>query len=451
MQIETKNVAPTPYQHAVLTVPETYNLLLAGGRGGGKTYAACLAILRHVEQYAQGARVLIIRESYPAARELEETLSHLLHSAYGKVRHNRHEHRFLLPNGASVEVGQLAAPDDYQKYQGRSFSLVAIDEYGLIRDRKWVELLKSNLRGAEGVPLRTIATANPGGPGHAFLHKSFVAASPAWHPFDVDGETWVVCPSVYTDNPHLDHADYERKLRAATGNDEELARAWLTGDWNIARGAFFASALNEATHMVPEPWPHAVTADWRPAIGLDWGSAAPSVCLLGVVSPGVYGYAKGSVIVIDELAVHEPGDLNAGMHWPVGKLSESIHEMTRRWGVKYPKGVSDDAAGLDESLLDALRRHGLRVTRPKKERVAGWSLLRQMLHNAKDKNGKPGLYISTKCKYVWATLPFLERDPHRPEDLDTRGPDHGADALRYLVMHLAGRPRTGEAKHIGMY
>ena len=51
--------------------------------------------------------------------------------------------------------------------------------------------------------------------------------------------------------------------------------------------------------------------------------------------------------------------------------------------------------------------------------------------------GKPdraGLYISRKCKYLWETLPILERDQKRVEDLDSTGPDHGADALRYGIL-----------------
>lgn len=57
-------IAPTPYQARCLAVPETYNLFLGGGRGGGKSYGALLLVLRHVEQYSDRARPLIVRETY---------------------------------------------------------------------------------------------------------------------------------------------------------------------------------------------------------------------------------------------------------------------------------------------------------------------------------------------------------------------------------------------------
>jgi len=41
------------------------------------------------------------------------------------------------------------------------------------------------------------------------------------------------------------------------------------------------------------------------------------------------------------------------------------------------------------------------------------------------------MFISRSCVYAWSTLPYLGRDPRRPEDLDSRGPDHASDALRY--------------------
>ena len=69
--------------------------------------------------------------------------------------------------------------------------------------------------------------------------------------------------------------------------------------------------------------------------------------------------------------------------------------------------------------------------------------------SSKEKNGKPGLYVTARCKYFWATVPFIERDPHRPEDVVTDGPDHAADAARYALMHRAHRASEGHT--VGMF
>jgi len=48
------------------------------------------------------------------------------------------------------------------------------------------------------------------------------------------------------------------------------------------------------------------------------------------------------------------------------------------------------------------------------------------------KPDKPGLYVNRACAaYWWATVSYLARDTKRVEDVDSSGPDHGADACRY--------------------
>jgi hypothetical protein len=90
------------------------------------------------------------------------------------------------------------------------------------------------------------------------------------------------------------------------------------------------------------------------------------------VAPGDQGnFPKGTLILVDELATCDPRDLNVGLHWPPSKLAEAISEMARRWGMRSVHGVSDDASGLDDSLLNVLRQHGLFFQRAQKQRIAG--------------------------------------------------------------------------------
>ena len=49
-------------------------------------------------------------------------------------------------------------------------------------------------------------------------------------------------------------------------------------------------------------------------------------------------------------------------------------------------------------------------------------------------DGRPWIYFFTTCKDAIRTLPLLEYDPYRPEDLDTEGEDHIADEVRYMCM-----------------
>jgi hypothetical protein len=306
--------------------------------------------------------------------------------------------------------------------------------------------LKSNLRATEEIPLQEVRAANPGGLQHAYLHHRYITKELPDHPFEVDGETWVWLPSTLRDNPHLNRGDYEKKLRAAAGSDEALAKAWIDGDWNIARGAMFADVLDEKIHRInvqPDDSRFNIY-DYRPFISMDWGSARPSVVYLCLRAhgDGRVPLPRGSLILLDE--VHTAvslEDLNTGQEWSPGKLAEAIHDMCERWGLRnVPHGIGDDYYGLDESLLQVFQREGIWLQLPNKgkgSRVSGWSKMRDLFFNAKARNGKPGMLVNTRCKYFWATLPFLPRDPDRPEDIISNGPDHGADAARYAVLHHA--------------
>lgn len=433
-------IEPSPYQSAILDIPEKYNLLLCGGRGGGKSFAIMFLLLRHVQMYGSAAYALLVRESYEAIKQLEEDFELLVYQIYGtQVKiHNKTEHTFHFPNGGKVQFGQLAEQKDYVKYQGKSYTFLVVDEYGEISNPKWVTLLMSNLRGPKNIPIRTVWAANPGGAQHGFLHYEFIAPSEPWTPYLRKGTEWVCCPSTLVDNPHLNHEQYEQALRDACGNDEALLKAWLAGDWNINRGAYFAGALDETIHKIPaEQFPvQKLSSLWMPYMGMDWGSGAPCITYLAAESPGVHGCPKGSLILVDELAIYDPSDqgMNTGLSWPPAKLAEAQKDMCAKWGV-FPAGAGDDAFGLEDSLLETLEEHGVYFVRPKKERVAGWQEMRNMLTAAKLRNGQPGLWISARCEYFWKTVPSLQRDPKRPEDLVTTGPDHGADAARYTVMH----------------
>jgi hypothetical protein len=73
------------------------------------------------------------------------------------------------------------------------------------------------------------------------------------------------------------------------------------------------------------------------------------------------------------------------------------------------------------------------------DRVNGWA---EILQGFGDVDGgvKPTLFIHKRCGRLLETLPALQHDPNRPEDVlkvdcdeDGIGGDDAADVLRYLV------------------
>jgi len=442
------------YQNRVLLIPETMDIFQGGGRGGGKSQGMGFLALRHIQQHGEQARVLYIRKTYPSLADFELLCRELFNHAYGgQARYNMSAHVWRFPNGGYMELGQLEGPQDYSKYQGRSFTLLLVDEAGEFASPADIDRLRSNLRGPAGVPIRTVISANPGGVGHAWLTRRYIKTP--WQSFteEASGRAFVNCPSTFLDNPGLDHAQYERQLKASCPTDPELLRAWLDGDWHIARGAYFASSLDESRNMI-EPWDR-IPPGFRSYLSHDFGSTAPSVTYLVLESDGEKGpdgkyYPRGSLILFDELATVDPDDPTKGLGWNVDILAEEIKaQLCTPWKI-HAQGVCDDACFAATghsggSLAEEFQRAGVYFTPAKKgDRIAGWQRMKRFLMDA-GKPDVPGMYISRNCRYFWETVPYLGRDKRRVEDLDSTGPDHAADAARYAFIS------SGKMQQVQLY
>ena len=345
----------SPFQQRVMGIPEECSIFLGGGRGGAKSHALAILALRHSTQYGQRARILYVRDSYKGIADFEEITRELFGRIYGKAaRFNQNEGVWRLPGGAYFELNQMSNESDYLKFQGRSFSLVMVDEAGQYPTPHLIDKLRSNMRGPAGMPIRMVLAANPGDAGHHFLARRYVFRAAPWTPFlePETGSMFCHCPSTFRDNPFIDQNTYEAQLRASCAADPELLRSWLSGDWSISRGAFFGSVLSETTNAI-DPWaPDSLTRlrtrqtyagngvylqkggdEWKCWLSHDFGVSAPSATGLFAESPGAVGpdgvyYSRGSVILLDERVTAAPGQPSIGLGWPVPKIAESIKEIT---------------------------------------------------------------------------------------------------------------------------
>jgi hypothetical protein len=471
----------TPFQGRVLASPDDCDLFLGGGRGGGKSFAIAELMLKHAEQYGGAARMLFVRKSFPGIVDFEQTTREVFGLVYGRgASYNGAAHLWRLPGGGTLQLDQLEGVNDFGKFQGKSYSLIATDEAGQYSDPAALDLLRSSLRAPLPIRPRFVIAANPGGVGHGWIVRRHVFAAAPWTPYveKTTGRQFINCPSTYVDNPNLDQREYARQLDAATATDPELGRAWKEGDWTVLRGAYFSAVLDQDRVMVePEAWDHRKllrrpvdenrttstfpdpatflvrqmqkrfwdAEAWELYLAHDFGVSAPSVTYVCAESPGKEGpdgrfYPRGSIILLDEFASNEPGSLERGMGYTVPVLAERIKDLAKRWDMK-PEGVADDAifsrtGSSAGTISDEFRRQGVSFRRARKgERIAGWEIMRRMLQDA-GKPDKPGLYVSRLCEYWWSTVPTLPRDPRKSDDVDSRAADHGADACRYALTRI---------------
>ena len=311
----------------------------------------------------------------------------------------------------------------------------------------------STLRSPHGVPCTMRATGNPGGIGHAWVKARYIDVAPPMHPFkDPDtGFTRMFVPSKTADNQILLMADpeYRNRIKAATGGNEALRKAWLEGDWNIIAGAFFDNWRAER-HVIK---PFTIPEHWTRFRSGDWGSARPfSFGWWAVVSDdhqvGHLTLPRGCLVRYREwygMKRDEYGQpvFNTGLKLTAAQVGHGIGEREARDAVKPGVSVLDPAAfsqdggpSIAERIMGAYpgavfrRADNARVAQ--KGSIGGWDQLRDRLDG--EGPNRPMLVTFDTCIDSIRTIPMQQHDADRLEDIDTAGEDHAADEWRYACM-----------------
>ena len=125
------------------------------------------------------------------------------------------------------------------------------------------------------------------------------------------------------------------------------------------------------------------------------------------------------------------------------KAKEADEEIA--YGVLDPAAFAVDGG---PSIAQMMAREGVIFRRADNKRVSqkgalsGWDQMRARLKG--DAAGRPMLFVFETCKDFIRTVPVLQHDPDRPEDVDTDGEDHVADEARYGCMSRPYIPRRSE-------
>jgi hypothetical protein len=376
---------------------------------------------------------------------------------------------WVFPNGARLKFEYLDQDSDADNYQGHSYTDVFFEELTHWADAKPVNKLRATLRSANGVPCQFHATGNPGGPGHQWVRARYIDPAPLgwkviWEDFQnpFTGETIrknrVFIPSKLSENRYLGN-DYVANLYQS--GSAQLVRSWLEGDWSAIEGAFFPEWSSDK-HVIP---PFRIPDEWLKFRSADWGSAAPfSVGWWAVVgddyqlpdgSAASYAPAhsktlpRGAIIRYREW--YGASAPNVGLKLPAEQVAEKIKALETQDG-KIGYGVLDPAAFSSDggpSIAERLSRNGAHFRPADNARVSqrgamgGWDQLRARLLGDGE---RPGIYFFSTCKDAIRTVPALQHDSGRPEDVDSEGEDHAADEIRYACMSRPYVPKKQSEK-----
>jgi hypothetical protein len=428
---------PSAKQKLLLSCP-MFDVFLGGARGGGKTDGMLGEWVNHAQTYGEHAIGLMIRRGLPQLLETIERSKTL----YGPLKANFLEQQKMwrFPNGARLRFAYLERDADADNYMGHSYTRVYVEEIGTFPDPKPILKLMATLRSGAGVPPGFRATGNPGGPGHQWVKARYIDPAPGGMKVITDPETGlkrIYIPSRVTDNAYLG-ADYIQRLKAS--GSEALVRAWLDGDWTVIEGAFFPEFSFERHVLRPFPIP----LEWGRFRSMDWGSASPaSVGWWAVVSDDHYVQdrllPRGALVRYREWYIaSKPG---VGLKLTAAEVSDGIKDRERNDPRLSGNNVLDPSAFRVDggpSIAEEMARRGVHFNRADNARTAklgalsGWDQLRNRLVGTDD--GDPMIFFFDSCAALIRTLPALQHDPDKPEDVDTESEDHAPDDCRYACM-----------------
>jgi phage terminase large subunit len=399
-----------------------------GARNGGKSHWGMAQVVEDCLR-RDGLKALVLRKVGKANRENFEDLRLRL---LGTTPHEYTAGRLRFPNGSRIILGHFQNERDVDAYLGLAYEVILVEEATTLTFTKFNSIRTCNRTDRTDWRPRIYTTCNPGGVGHAWFKARYVV------PFRKqaeDGTRFV--PATIDDNRFADPGN-RRILESLTGWQK---RAWREGDWDIAAGQFFTTFDRDSVAI---PFTGPIPADWFVFLGLDYGFTHYTAVLL---------FAKDNDGVLHVLDEH------GARGWLVERHAEAIkamlgrHRAIDREGKEVPltmARVNRAVAGSDcfaarhtgGTIAADYGHNGIPLQPAKVDRISGAA---EILRRLGDPKGSPPttptVRIDPRCSRLLETLPEMQHDPHRPEDVlkvdcdeEGIGGDDFVDSFRYGTM-----------------
>lgn len=433
---------------------EATEILYGGAAGGGKSHLMRMAAITWCSEIP-GLQVYLFRRirddlvknHMEGPSGFREFLAGWVECGFVQIVED--EIRFW--NGSKIYLCHCKDEKDRFKYQGAEIHVLMIDElthftetiYRFLRNRVRMVGITLPERYRSKFP-RIVCGANPGGIGHQFVKMTFIDGVEPLKVIEAaaneGGMLRQYIPARLEDNPSMAESDPGYEMRLAGLGSESLVRAMRWGDWDVVEGAFFDN-FDQRKHVIR---PFAIPDHWMRFRAGDWGSAKPfSIGWYAVASDDMIIGPKqviprGALVKYREWYGCVAGRPNTGLKLTAEGVADGVKERETEaleYGVLDPAAFAEDGG---PSIAHRMMDRGV-IFRPADNKrvtqrgaMGGWDQMRARLNGNAD--GHPMLFFFSTCVDSIRTIPALQHDPDRPEDLDTNAEDHAADETRYACM-----------------
>jgi len=467
-------------------------VLFHGTRGPGKTDSLLMAFAQHVGKgYGAAWSGIIFRQTYPQLADVQAKSEKWFRQMFPGAKFNRSKMMWEWPTGERLLLRHMARQSDYWNYHGHEYPFIGWEELTNWATPDCFKSMFSCCRSSvPGVPRMVRATTNPYGPGHSWVKERYRLHGQWWKTIvitdatDTEGNDEPIRVAIHghiDENKLLLAADpnYKQTVVASAANPA-MAKAWLSGSWDIVAGGMFQDVWDAQFNVVPR---FGVPSDWRIDRSFDWGSSAPFSCGWWAESNGsdlrfpdgsVMSTVRGDLFRIKEWYGWN-GSPNKGLQMLATDITKGIVEREILWGLRkgdqsvVQPGPADSAIYNVEngmSIAMDMGKHvrvggdlyrGVAWTRADKSpgsRKSGWEMVRKMMKAAHVIDGlpreTPGLFVvGEECQQFLRTVTTLPRCEKDMDDVNTDAEDHIGDEVRYRVRNVGNRPTQGH--HVGMY
>jgi len=443
-------------QEAYMACPAR-EALIEGNRGGGKTDVLLMDFLQHVGQgYGAAWRGVLFREEYTQLTDVINKSLKWIRQIFPDAKWNGSEHKWTFGTGEVLYLRYMRVPADYWNYHGHEYPWIGWEELtNWATDECYLSMMSCNRCSESGVPLKVRASCNPSGIGHAWVKARFIDSMRPYQIITdpVTGKTRARIQSRLDENKTLLAADpdYLNTIIAATAGSEVKFKAWVKGSWDIIVGGFFYDVWDPKIHVLPH---FKMPSSWYVLRSFDWGSQKPwSVSYIAEcngeqpeeeerVKHNLPYFSKGTTVVFDEIYGWDGATPDAGDGATSKEIAERVKEKDKKiqefHGIKVHSGPADTQIyEVRDGTSIAARMARERVVWKKAykgsgSRVAGWDIMRTRLKSALDKKMEAEhLYFTIKARHHIRTLPLMQTDEKKMEDIDSKLEDHAMDSCRY--------------------